>query len=120
MKRENKPSEPPTGFRHPRCYASVDADCSTKISREHFISASLLRKLELYKKAKIAGLAWQEPESFDLVPVKGLASNILCERHNSSLSSRDGLIDDFATAIRAFDCAPKSKHVKFSGSDLER
>src|SRR5262249_31340064 len=69
---------------------------------------------------KISGLAWQQPETFDLVPVNGLASNILCERHNSSLSALDSLIDDFATSIRTFDRAPKNKHVNFSGSDIER
>jgi hypothetical protein len=120
MKQMKKQTAQPTGYQHPRCYANADANCSTKISKEHFISASLLRKLELNNKAKIAGLAWQEPETFDLVPVKGLASNILCDRHNSALSGLDSLIDDFATSIRSFDRAPKSRHIKFNGSDIER
>lgn len=116
----NKQTAQPTNYCHPRCYANADANCSTKISKEHFISASLLRRLELNNTAKIAGLAWQEPETFNLVPVKGLASNVLCERHNSALSGLDSLIDNFATAIRSFDRAPKSRHVKFSGTDIER
>jgi hypothetical protein len=120
MNQVNKKTAQPSGYRHPRCYANADANCSTKISKEHFISASLLRKLELNNKAKIAGLAWQEPEKFDLVPVQGLASNILCERHNSALSRLDSLINAFATSIRSFDRAPATKHVKFSGSDIER
>jgi hypothetical protein len=120
MKQGNKQASQPTGHRHPRCYANADANCSTKISKEHFISASLLRKLELNKKAKIAGLAWQEPEKFDVVPVNGLASNILCERHNGGLSGLDSLIDRFATSIHSFDRVPANKHVKISGSDLER
>lgn len=53
-----------TNYCHPHCYAN----CSTKISQEHFISATLLRKLEL---TKIAGLAWQQPDTFDRIPVKG-------------------------------------------------
>jgi hypothetical protein len=116
----NKRPNQPTGYRHPRCYANAGTNCSTKISKEHFISASLLRKLELNNKTKIAGLAWQEPGTFDLVPVKGFASNILCERHNSALSALDGLIDGFATSIRSFDRAPQNKLVSFSGSDIER
>jgi hypothetical protein len=32
----------------------------------------------------------------------------------------DGLIGAFAMSIRSFDRTPKSKHVKFSGSDIER
>src|ERR1041385_3485295 len=110
----------PTGYSHPKCYANADANCSTKISKEHFISASLLRRLQLNNKAKIAGLAWQERETFDLIPVKGIASNILCERHNSMLSGLDAAIDRFATSIRAFDRTPSNRHVKFSGSDIER
>jgi hypothetical protein len=120
MKRGIKQATQPTGYGHPRCYASADANCSTKISKEHFISASLLRKLELNNKTKIAGLAWQDSETFDLVPAKGLASNILCDRHNSALSGLDSLIDAFASSIRSFDRTPKSKHIKFSGSDIER
>jgi hypothetical protein len=120
MKKVDKQTAKPTGYRHPRCYANADENCSTKISKEHFISASLLRKLELNNKAKIAGLAWQVPEQFDRVPVKGLASNILCERHNSALSGLDNLIDAFATSIRSFDSAPTNRHVTFSGSDIER
>ncbi|TWB85313.1 hypothetical protein FBZ93_1384 [Bradyrhizobium macuxiense] len=54
------------------------------------------------------------------MPVKGLASNILCERHNNALGDLASLIDNFVTAIRSFDGAPKSRHIQFSGSGIER
>jgi hypothetical protein len=42
------PSAPPllgderTGYRHPGCYASTSSDCSSRLSREHWLSASVL------------------------------------------------------------------------------
>jgi hypothetical protein len=112
----------PCGYRHPKCYARADANCSTKISKEHFISKTLLRRIHRDNTAKIAGLAWQAPETFQRVPIKGLASNILCERHNSALSDLDATFGAFTQAISDFDRA-KSKdrtEQKFSGSDIER
>jgi len=47
-----------TGYRHPKCYAGADSNCSTKISKEHFISETLLERISLNGRAKIAGLAW--------------------------------------------------------------
>jgi hypothetical protein len=81
----------PTGYRHGKCYANRYGDCSTKISREHFISENLLRRIHLTEPAKIAGLAWQDREKFDIVPIKGLASNILCQRHDEALSRLDAM-----------------------------
>ncbi len=116
-----------TGHAHPRCFASVDNNCSNRISREHFISETLLRQIELNNTAKIAGLRWQPPQSFNILPLKGLASNILCERHNSALSPLDAAVGAFTLAIGAIDgeLHPKSTSARFvryefCGEDIER
>lgn len=116
-----------TGYRHPKCYANADGNCSTKISKEHFVSATLLRQLGEDDTAKVAGLKWQQPESFKVVPIAGLASFILCERHNNALSPLDAGIGMFAEAIEAYDMAlrdpavgPDMEQRRFSGDDLER
>lgn len=110
------------GYQHPRCYARGDANCSTKISKEHFISKTLLERIHRDNTAKIAGLAWQAPETFQRVPIKGLASKILCERHNSALSGLDAAFGAFTQAIRDFDRAKTKERTKekFSGNDIER
>jgi len=94
---------PHTGYRHGKCYANGYNNCSTKISSEHFISEDYLRQIELNNTTKIAGLAWQKPQTFSILPTKGLASNILCDRHNSALSTLDYEFGSFAETIRDFD-----------------
>ena len=34
------------GHNHPKCFASAMGNCSTRISREHFISHGLIREIE--------------------------------------------------------------------------
>ncbi|VTU00749.1 Uncharacterized protein OS=Mesorhizobium sp. STM 4661 GN=MESS4_830393 PE=4 SV=1 [Gemmataceae bacterium] len=116
-----------TGYQHPKCYAGGDTNCSPKISREHFISKTLLRQVELNNTAKVAGLKWQEPETFRLVPLDGLASHILCERHNHALSPLDDAMGRFFEAIGECDRAlrPSAPNLAmgcrgFSGVDVER
>lgn len=96
-----------TGYQHGKCFARKYKDCSTKISKEHFISNTLLQQIELNKTAKIAGLKWQEPKTFDIIPIKGLASKVLCERHNNALGPLDQEIGALAKTIQQFD---KSTH----------
>jgi len=109
-----------TLYKHPRCYANGDGNCSPIISKEHFISASLLRRLELNKTIKVAGLSWQRPETFDLISIASFGSNILCDRHNSNLSRLDNSILQFVNTLHAIDKKQFRKDVSFSGSDIER
>ena len=110
-----------TEFANSRCYARGDSNCSTKISKEHFISESYLRQGELENSTKIAGLAWQKPETFDVIPTKALASNILCERHNSALSPLDQAFSELTETIRGFDTevSLSDETVPFSGNIIE-
>ena len=112
----------PTGYRHAKCYASADANCSRKISREHFISESLLRRIELNNTAKVAGLAWQQQETFNKISIKGMASKVLCKRHNEALSHLDAAVTALAETIHGFDKSDllASENASFNGSDLER
>lgn len=116
-----------TGYRHPRCFASGDENCSTKISGEHTISHTLLRQVELNNTAKIAGLRWQAPETFNIVSLGSLTANVLCERHNNSLSPLDAAIGAFSLAVRECDHAFRKNSEStadiretFSGDDIQR
>lgn len=82
-----------TGYSHPICYAKALADCSSKVSREHYISAGLLK--EIGGNPLMQGLPFLEGESKRL-SVAALASKMLCERHNHALSPLD------AESLRAF------------------
>jgi len=115
-----------TGFQHPRCFASRDANCSRQLSREHAISETLLRQVEQNNTVKIAGLKWQETERFKIVPINGLASKVLCERHNNALSPLDSTIGELSLTIREFDHAFREgaqgeafEEKTFSGDDIQ-
>lgn len=127
MSTNTHPPGPATGHANTKCYASGDRNCSLKISKEHFISETLLRQIHPDNTAKVAGLKWQQKETFDVVPISGLASSILCERHNNALSPLDAsmglfakVIEDFDVALRSTISADASEQRLFSGDDIER
>jgi len=122
MSKSQKRRSRVTGHRHPDCYANVDCDCSCDISKEHYISEVLLRRIQLNGLSKVAGLAWQMPQTFDRIPTKDFAANILCERHNRRLSRLDNMIGGFADAIRDVDRGARKLNIpiKVNGPLLER
>jgi hypothetical protein len=97
------------------------------LSREHSISATLLRQVELNNTVKIAGLQWQSKETFDIVGINSLASKVLGDRHNNALCPLDAAIAEFSLAIREFDrafrvteqYAPVEEKV-IAGDDIQR
>ena len=104
-----------------KCYASCLSDCSEHISREHFISESLLDYLNSNKDLTVSGLPWLK-DTEKVLPPNALAAKILCQRHNSALSVLDEM------AVRLFDSfneegAVESNSKKlyiFFGNDIER
>ena len=103
------------------CYASSLADCSLKRSREHYISESLLHYLNRNSNLRVSGFPWIE-RAEQALPPSALASRILCERHNSALSTLDTI------AVRLFQAFDERGAVGsrrqllylFSGHDVER
>lgn len=122
------PLKPPgniSNYSHEKCYAGTTANCSTKISGEHFISNSILKELELNGKVKIIGLPWQDKEKFNLLSRNKLVSNILCTTHNELLSSFDSSIGRLSKTLLRFDEDFNLDNAKedlavFSGEDLEK
>src|SRR4051794_27298208 len=90
----------PTGYSHERCYARTLEDCSTRISREHYLSATLLR--EIGSHPLLEGLSFLNGESKRL-SVDALASNMLCTRHNTALSPLDAEAERAFSALRKFE-----------------
>jgi len=115
------PLPPRSQASHESCYANRLVDCSSKLSREHWISKSLLHHLNRENKLTVSGLPWIEGEG-QVFPPDAFGSNILCKRHNSALSS----LDDIAVRLfEAFDEAGADGSGQrllyiFSGHDLER
>jgi len=82
-----KPPRKETGHSHSGCYLKDTYNCSRQISREHYISRSVLEQLGT--KVRVSGVHWlSEGESFN-GSVESLTAKILCDRHNNALSPLD-------------------------------
>lgn len=84
-----RPPAPVTGHSHPKCYLAETNDCSTKVSREHYISESLLAQLGEHGTVQVSGMPWQQPDETNKMGIGSLTAKILCERHNNALSQLD-------------------------------
>jgi hypothetical protein len=115
----------PTGFRHPNCYLKFDENCSPQISREHFISESILELIQIANgKLMVEGFPWLRGAT--ALPPNALASKVLCKRHNEALSPLDSVALRF---YRRLSTAhehlrhPRGRRDKvylFNGPDFER
>lgn len=110
-----------TGVSIEGCYASPLGDCGRRISREHYVSESLLHLLNQNHSLTVQGLPWVENEP-KVVSPKSLAAKILCDRHNSALAPLDAIA---VSLFRAFDeqgAAGSDQRLLylFSGYDIER
>jgi hypothetical protein len=94
----------PSGFQHPKCYAREIGGCSTKISKEHYVTEALLKEVAEGQRAvrvsnhPLLPTSVLGPEQFGL---RALTGHILCKTHNSLLSDFD------TTAVTLF------KHLDF-------
>ncbi|MBN2474594.1 MAG: hypothetical protein JXB62_08295 [Pirellulales bacterium] len=105
------------------------ADCSTRISREHFISHSLIREIEKTslpgERIRIEGFPWQTGGRLHEVSPTVLASKVLCERHNNLLSPLDSIGGSLFRAFHQihtdFHSNPRPRqYYLFNGHDIER
>lgn len=77
-----------TGYSHPSCYAGSLNDCSHDISREHYISSSVLKLLSQKNKFGARGFHWLPPGD-NLASPEAFTAKILCSRHNNALAPLD-------------------------------
>jgi hypothetical protein len=111
-----------------RCQLEGYGECSGGMSREHYISASVLRYMNQNGGLKIGGLSWQPPQHLQPVGIKALQSKILCVLYNSNLSPLDStgekhipsdlVVDRGASSVRGslilgFPCTPYPRPRKF-------
>ncbi len=79
------------------CYASLLGGCGGGLSREHYISQSVL---DLFgPELVVSGAAWMTPGESQSLPVAALTAKILCQHHNTGLSTLDATAGGFARAL---------------------
>lgn len=121
------PTAPPgalSGHAHPQCFARTTNNCSDDLSKEHFISAGILRQLNTNGGLAVAGAPWLLPGESRRVPPAALSARVLCKRHNEALSPLDQVaVDLFMFLERLFDVTrlrSKERLTKLiSGTGLE-
>ena len=106
-----------------RCFLEGYGPCSGPISREHFISKSILRHTAAGSStAKIGGLRWQPPNIMQNIGIGSLQSKILCSGHNSELSVLDSSAGELFHLLHCIDkdraSAPSLS--RFNGLHIER
>jgi len=119
---ETRPTLPNTGYDHDACYATGFGDCSNMLSREHYISKTVLEKLNINANLCVGGVPWLKKGEVKSIPPASLTSKILCDRHNSSLSSLDAIAGKlYNSLIDAGDNINKiGSLIIFCGYDIER
>ncbi len=110
----------PKNYSHNKCYLHTTNDCSTKISKEHFISRNILEEITLGESLKVTGLPWANGNVKILTP-EHLTSKVLCTYHNNLLSPLDAEAGRF---FRILDSIYKGSNNSSSfnivcGEDLE-
>lgn len=123
--RSATPAGPVTGVSNPKCYMRATGNCSDNISKEHYISRSVLASLDMAGTQKIAGVPWRALKAFHIVPTDSLVAKVLCERHNVALSPLDAeagrLIRTIGEYDRKFHKKPHLTEIKlFCGEELEK
>jgi hypothetical protein len=115
-----------TGHSHDRCYMRRTRDCDGQISREHFVSASVLSHLG-GQNVRLSGVPWLAADETKDLPINALTANILCKRHNEAFAPLDAMAGKFFGVLRSihddvFDKRSLSRRGNwylFSGEELE-
>ena len=89
-----------------KCFLHGHGICGGKISGEHYISKTVLEAIHSDGTAQIGGLPWQPQQTLQRIGIRSLVSNVLCETHNSQLSSLDSAAGKFFRAVDAADKRP--------------
>lgn len=105
-----------------KCYLKEQGGCSTKISREHYVSDTVLVAIAPNRDLTIGGLAWQEPNTLQRIGIGSLQSKVLCSAHNSALSPLDAVAGRLIDAIIAADKDPSRlpDETELDGLSVER
>jgi len=119
-------NQPNNTYAHPSCYAAELSDCSTQISKEHYVSDSILRLVSLGEPSVLVrNLRFQSPETLEPKGISNLVAKVLCSNHNSDLSRFDCAgqslfdgMDQIDSAAGKPDKLPAT--ILVNGDDLER
>jgi hypothetical protein len=87
-------------------------DCFGKLTKEHWISAGILRSPTFGdgKNVNISELFWQQSGVSDVLPVVALSAKVLCEHHNNALTRLDSTATRLHSTVEHFYLAQLREH----------
>lgn len=119
VRRANTLAPPPkTGYAHPRCYARELNDCDTTISREHYVSESVLEIISPDMATPLLAVPPFAHGRLQTIPPSALAPKILCKRHNAALGGLDQIGSTFFRYVMG-KVVP-SPILMINGEEIER
>ncbi len=89
--REEPKELPSSGFQNPQCYAAPIGSCSQEMSREHYISKTILKK---FNTVDTSGIPWLKTDR-KLAAENLFITNRLCRSNNNALSDVDKKFGEF-------------------------
>ena len=99
------------------CYAQCLGNCSGKISREHYISRSLLElSLDADNKVMVDGLL--SKDGLKLSTLNTAVAKVLCETHNNFLSEYDSSFSALVKELMEFNQESTDKILEVSGEEI--
>jgi hypothetical protein len=79
-----------SGLAQPKCYAGELADCGPEMSREHYMTESVLQGIAgSGTTIEVSGLPWLSGTASQTLPTASLKAWVLCEKHNNALAELD-------------------------------
>ena len=90
-------SQSEKGRQTPSCWAGILGDCAGRISREHYVSKAIFDGEQVV----VRGFKWCR-ERYREIPLEGMASRILCKKHNEELSPVDQEVKNLRDALASW------------------
>jgi len=115
---ETTPPGTKTGYSNSRCYARALSDCDRKLSREHYISESILSLRD--KSIGITGFPWLDSGEQRSISKASLTAKVLCSRHNSVLSGLDSIALLLFTYLMGLNIEENQEVLLINGEEIER
>jgi hypothetical protein len=81
------------------CYAAHLGDCAGGLSKEHYVSESVLAIVGTI--IQVTGFPWQRNAETAQIGAASLAAKILCKRHNEQLSPLDSVAKVFLSGLQS-------------------
>lgn len=92
-----------------KCFLTGYGECSAKISREHYISKTVLNAMSDGERGvKVGGLPWQPPMRFETFGINSLQVKSLCTSHNNRLAYLDSAGGKLFRTLNDVDKNPKN------------